>query len=207
MYVWTRSKIVYSNPDSTEYTTPLCDSSWEAVNELEEEVNTTIADNVSQLTETIATNSTDMQQNNEEFVLSALTNYVTMDEHNTSIETLESEMKLESNKFTLSFETNAAQINDILGRLSTVETNLSKHFDFTLENGLVIKAGENEMQLQLDNDVIKFMQNGEEFGTWDGVDFRTGNIVIGVNERAQFGNYAYLPLEDKSLMFVNVEGE
>lgn len=34
-YIWTRSKIVYSNPTSTVYTTPLCDSSWEAVNEIE----------------------------------------------------------------------------------------------------------------------------------------------------------------------------
>lgn len=31
-YLWTRSKIVYSNPTSTAYTTPICDSSWEAVN-------------------------------------------------------------------------------------------------------------------------------------------------------------------------------
>ena len=34
-YVWTRSKIVYSNPTSTVYTTPICDSSWEAVNEIQ----------------------------------------------------------------------------------------------------------------------------------------------------------------------------
>lgn len=34
-YVWTRSKIVYKNPSSTVYTTPVCDSSWEAVNEIE----------------------------------------------------------------------------------------------------------------------------------------------------------------------------
>lgn len=31
-YIWTRSKIVYTNPSSTVYTTPVCDSSWEAVN-------------------------------------------------------------------------------------------------------------------------------------------------------------------------------
>lgn len=37
-YIWTRSKIVYENPSSTAYTTPLCDSSWEAVNEVEEEL-------------------------------------------------------------------------------------------------------------------------------------------------------------------------
>lgn len=34
-YVWTRSKIVYKDPASTAYTTPLVDNSWEAVNELE----------------------------------------------------------------------------------------------------------------------------------------------------------------------------
>lgn len=33
-YIWTRSKIVYNNPTSTEYTTPICDSSWDAVNDL-----------------------------------------------------------------------------------------------------------------------------------------------------------------------------
>ena len=33
-YLWTRSKIVYKNPTSTEYTTPVCDNSWEAVNEV-----------------------------------------------------------------------------------------------------------------------------------------------------------------------------
>ncbi len=34
MYIWTRSKIIYSNPSSTEYTTPLCSSEWEAVNNI-----------------------------------------------------------------------------------------------------------------------------------------------------------------------------
>ena len=33
-YLWTRNKVTYSN-STTNYTTPLCDSSWEAVNEIE----------------------------------------------------------------------------------------------------------------------------------------------------------------------------
>lgn len=37
-YIWTRSKIVYTNPSSTVYTTPICDSSWEAANEVQKEV-------------------------------------------------------------------------------------------------------------------------------------------------------------------------
>ncbi|WP_456074130.1 collagen-flanked surface repeat-containing protein [Holdemanella biformis] len=32
-YLWTRYKVTYKNPTSTIYTTPVCDSSWEAVNE------------------------------------------------------------------------------------------------------------------------------------------------------------------------------
>lgn len=32
-YLWTRYKVTYKNPASTVYTTPVCDSSWEAVNE------------------------------------------------------------------------------------------------------------------------------------------------------------------------------
>lgn len=34
-YLWTRFCITYKNPASTEYTVPVCDSSWEAVNEIE----------------------------------------------------------------------------------------------------------------------------------------------------------------------------
>lgn len=30
-YVWTRTKIVYKNPTSTKYTTPICDTTWEAM--------------------------------------------------------------------------------------------------------------------------------------------------------------------------------
>lgn len=35
-YLWTRKKITYTNPDKTEYTTPVCDSSWEAIEETQQ---------------------------------------------------------------------------------------------------------------------------------------------------------------------------
>ena len=34
-YMWTRTKIVYNNPYSVDYTKPVCDTSWEALNEIE----------------------------------------------------------------------------------------------------------------------------------------------------------------------------
>lgn len=39
-YLWTREKIVYKNPTSTIYTTPSCDSSWEAANVVDKKVTT-----------------------------------------------------------------------------------------------------------------------------------------------------------------------
>ena len=33
-YIWTRSKIIYKNPTSTAYTTPVCSSEWEAINDV-----------------------------------------------------------------------------------------------------------------------------------------------------------------------------
>ena len=44
------------------------------------------------------------------------------------------------------------------------------------------------------------------FGSWDGNDFYTGNIVVRVTERAQFGNLAFVPNEDGSLSFLKVGG-
>ena len=34
-YMWTRTKIVYNNPYSVDYTEPICDSSWEAIDQIE----------------------------------------------------------------------------------------------------------------------------------------------------------------------------
>lgn len=75
------------------------------------------------------------------------------------------------------------------------------------ENG-VIYLGEdgNAMTLELDNDMIVFKKGGEQFGWWDGVDFHTGNIVVEVNERAQFGNFAFVPRSNGSLSFLKVGG-
>ena len=62
------------------------------------------------------------------------------------------------------------------------------------------------MNVLLDNDMIRFTKNGQEFGWWDGVDFHTGNIVVEVNERAQFGNFAFIPRSNGSLDFLKVGG-
>ena len=98
-------------------------------------------------------------------------------------------------KISMDFESITTTIKNVDGDLQAIIEDLEKHFDFSV-NGLTIKAGENAMQLLLDNDVIKFLKNGQQFGWWDGVNFHTGNIFVDVDEVAQFGNYGFVPYED-----------
>lgn len=74
------------------------------------------------------------------------------------------------------------------------------------DTALTIGSGDSAITLELDNESgIMFKKKGVPFGWWDGDDFYTGNIVIQVTERAQFGNFAYVPRTDGSLSFLKVE--
>lgn len=118
-----------------------------------------------------------------------------------------------SEQISLNFTHHEEQYSDVNGKVSAVETDLEKHFEFGV-NGLTIRAGEGEMKLRIDNDVISFYKGNidendpekNRFGWWDGVNFHTGNIVIAVQERAQFGDFAFVPRSDGSLDFLKVGG-
>ena len=53
---------------------------------------------------------------------------------------------------------------------------------------------------------VIFYRNGVEFGSWDGENFYTGNIIIRLNERFQLGNFARLPRSDGSVVLLKVGG-
>ena len=77
----------------------------------------------------------------------------------------------------------------------------------SFENGSIKLGGsDSAITLTIENDIIVFKKNGQQFGWWDGVDFHTGNIVVEVNERAQFGNFAFIPRSNGSLSFLKVGG-
>ncbi len=107
-------------------------------------------------------------------------------------------------RLSIAAESITAQIESATEAFRIAVDNLNKHFSFDA-NGLTIGAGENSMSLRIDNDLIIFEKNGVQFGWWDGVNFHTGNIMIEVNDRAQFGNFAFVPRSDGSLSFLKVE--
>lgn len=84
---------------------------------------------------------------------------------------------------------------------------LYKYIKFSGETAVSIGSGDSVVTLELDNETgIIFKRNGVQFGLWDGENFYTGNIVVQLNERAQFGNFAFVPRSDGSLSFLKVGG-
>ena len=84
---------------------------------------------------------------------------------------------------------------------------LYKYIKFSGETAISIGSGDSAVVLEIDNEKgIKFKRNGVAFGEWDGNNFYTGNIVIRLDEKAQFGNFAFVPRSDGSLSFLKVGG-
>lgn len=148
---------------------------------------------------------TAISRDTEKIIMSALENYTEKTEHEELSRTVESEFKLMADRITMNFDAAIDRANEVNGEIEKVNETLQKHFEFSVD-GLVIKAGEGEMNLVLDNDIIRFKKNGQEFGWWDGVNFHTGNIVVKLNERAQIGNFAFVPRSNGSLDFMKVGG-
>lgn len=155
--------------------------------------------------QTILTQNTTILNSAEQITMSALEQYVEKSAYDDFKRTTESSFNQTAKDISLNFETTTQQVTNVNGDLQGVMETLEKHFEFSTD-GLLIKAGENSMNLLLDNGLIRFMKDGVEFGWWDGVDFHTGNIVVEVNERAQFGNFAFVPRSNGSLSFLKVGG-
>ena len=120
----------------------------------------------------------------------------------------ESEMLLMADRLTLSFQSALDQITSVDGDVQRITETLEKHFIFNT-NGLTIKAGDNEVKLVLDNGIVYFELNGQRKTTLEPDSLKTGNIYVGVDEVAQFGNYGFVPYEDDEtdgLDFVRVGG-
>ena len=113
-------------------------------------------------------------------------------------------MSVTSDRIIAQVKAASGEIDGVNQELNNTNSNLAKYFEFT-SDGLIIKSGEGQMQLHLDNDIIRFTKNGEQFGWWDGINFHTGNLYIDVYERAQFGNFAFVPRSDGSMSFLKVD--
>lgn len=193
MYLWTRSIITYSD-NSTETTEPICDSAWEAANDVSNELHQTIVDQ-----------NTEITTNYQNAILEALLEYTKtgdLEEFKTNVAT---ELENMSDEIKTNLTTTTEHINSVDADLQEKYATFKNWIDINMETGVMtLGSSENAITLTIENDMIAFRKSGELFGWWDGYDFHTGNIMVKVNERAQFGNFAFVPRSDGSLMFLHV---
>lgn len=135
---------------------------------------------------------------------SKLDGYVKGDDYGDFKQNVEAKFEVLDSDITMKFNTITSAVDSSNSNTGSKFSELAKYIRYS-ENGIEIGVSENVLKLSLDNDMIKFTKNGEPIGWWDGTDFHTGNLIVEVNERAQFGNFAFVPRSDGSLMFLKVK--
>lgn len=160
--------------------------------------------------ETISDTQTAMSQQNAETIAlcnqvikDALDTYVKDGDYAKFVEAVQEQMANMEATITKNFKTNSEQTKEVGSDLDNRFQELRKYIRFG-DNGIEIGAGENALKLVLDNNIIYFEQNGVQKSWWDGNDFHIGDIKVDVSKRAQFGNFAFIPRSDGSLMFLKV---
>lgn len=162
---------------------------------------------ISHVKNQVITQATQIINDCERIIMSALESYVETDDYEEFRQTVKSQLEIMSDAIEFNFTTTVQQITDVDGDLQEKFTQLYKYIRFSGENAITIGSGDSAITLEIDNvNGITFKRNGVQFGHWDGENFYTGNIVVEVNERAQFGNFAFVPRSDGSLSFLKVGG-
>lgn len=161
---------------------------------------------ISGIRDSMTTQKAEIISDCKSIILSALETYVESGEYDEFKQTVSSQLELLADRITMTFSTVSQQVTDVDGDMQTKFNELYKYITFSGENAITIGSSDSSIKLILDNDQILFTKDNVTFGSWDGNNFHTGNIVVDVNERAQFGNFAFLPNSDGSLSFVKVGG-
>lgn len=101
------------------------------------------------------------------------------------------------------FDRTTENITEVNGDLQSLKDTINKHFEFA-DDSLTLTAGENTMSITLENNVVSYTKNGQQFGFHDGVNYHIGNTLIEVNQRSQIGNFAFVPRSNGSLDLLKV---
>lgn len=168
-YLWTRNRIKYANPTSEETTTPICDSSWEAVNELESAVN----DRLNSVNETFIEQTTAMTNTCESIVLEALKSYTQTNDYESFKNTVESQLKLLSDQLSLKFTETTERLETVNGDLQSQLNTITTHFQFDI-NGLTIGKSDSPYKIVVSNDTQKTYANDIEVQI---IDASTGEVL------------------------------
>lgn len=137
-----------------------------------------VDDSASQVTQTTTQQITDLQQNVNSIVLSALKGYVKTGDFSSYKEYIASQLELKADELTLAFTSQIEDVEKVNGDLQSKFNSITKYFDFDSKLGLLIGETGNEIILRLDNAIMEFLRsnNSELQLTADGVKAERVNV-------------------------------
>lgn len=202
-YLWLRSKIVYSSPTETVYTEPICDTTWEAVKELEEAVDEKLNDKADNdyVTEVVTTLETSIEKESDSIRTEVKETYTAKSELSEYQEEVSSEFEQTKNSFNFNFKNLVEQISTLDYDTQVKFQEIVKYIRF--ENGNIIlgQVG-NELILKLQNNKIQFLQSGAEVAY-----FTNNKLYVTDGEfinSLRLGSFAFIPRDNGSLDFKKV---
>lgn len=193
-YLWTRYKVVYKNPASTVYTTPVCDSSWEAVNtertERQSAIQTKANEITAKVSETYVSNSalnhykkevsTQFSQTKSDFTWSI----------NQSVTDAKNEMN--------------GQINSVNGRLDGLKQttdNVNSYMSFD-NDALTLGKSDSAFKTKITNQEWSIQKNGTKV-TY--INDQTMYITDGqFTQSLKVGAFGFVPRANGSLDFKKI---
>ena len=168
-----------------------------------DDVEQSINDSADSIREEIIKQNTSFISTADAMIMSAVESRVAITDYGEFRDSVESRLTVMADDISMNFETTTTKLDELDEDTQSKFTKMYKHISFS-SDGIMISAGENSMSIRINNNIVSFEKNGKQFGWWDGVDFHTGNIMVNVTERAQFGNFAFVPRTDGSLSFLKV---
>lgn len=193
-YLWTRYKVVYKNPASTVYTTPVCDSSWEAVNEERTERQSAIETKANEITAKVS----------ETYVSNSALNHY-KEEVSTQFSQTKSDFTWSINQSVTDAKNEMnGQINSVNGRLDGLKQttdNVNSYMSFD-NDALTLGKSDSAFKTKITNQEWSIQKNGAKV-TY--INDQTMYITDGqFTQSLKVGEFGFVPRANGSLDFKKV---
>lgn len=193
-YLWTRYKVVYKNPASTVYTTPVCDSSWEAVNEERTERQSAIETKANEITAKVS----------ETYVSNSALNHY-KEEVSTQFSQTKSDFTWSINQSVTDAKNEMnGQINSVNGRLDGLKQttdNVNSYMSFD-NDALTLGKSDSAFKTKITNQEWSIQKNGAKV-TY--INDQTMYITDGqFTQSLKVGAFGFVPRANGSLDFKKV---
>lgn len=123
-----------------------------------QEISERVDESSSQVIQATQQQITDLQQNVNSIILSALENYVQTGDFGSYKEEISTKLSVLTDQLNIDITKVTERIDNVNGDLQSKYNEITKAFRFT-SDGLIIGESGNEILLRLDNDVLQFVRN------------------------------------------------